>query len=397
MSFIRRLACFFYGIALSAFALTGDPTKVFILVGQSNMQGHAHERTLGSMKGDPNTAWMLTQIRDRDGNRLEQNQVWVSSLSSEGLKEGALGLGFGASEEKLGPELAFGLSLHQSLGEPIVLIKAAWGGKSLHTDFRPPSAGVYQLSQAQLDQMRQQGKDVEQEQALRAGQCGHYYREMMEHVQSTMKRLADNPPTQHHGRSYRISGLVWFQGWNDMVDGAVYPERGKKGGYDAYTNLLGQWIQDVRRDLGFPDLPIVIGVMGVGGPVSHYRQDQLRYAGIHQSFRDAMAAVAQQPAMQGSVAAVLTEQCWDIELSQLRYRETQWRQQVREMAKKPTNQGTKPEIIEEALRQKMFTEAEWHQLKSGISNAEYHYLGSATIMSRIGMAFAKAMEGMLSK
>ena len=182
-----------------------------------------------------------------------------------------------------------------------------------------------------------------------------------------------------------------------MVDGAVYPERGKKGGYDAYTNLLGQWIQDVRRDLGFPDLPIVIGVMGVGGPVSQYRQDQLRYAGIHQSFRDAMAAVAQQPAMQGSVAAVLTEQCWDIELSQLRYRETQWRQQVREMAKKPTNQGTKPEIIEEALRQKMFTEAEWHQLKSGISNAEYHYLGSATIMSRIGMAFAKAMEGMLSK
>ena len=27
------------------------------------------------------------------------------------------------------------------LGEPILIIKAAWGGKSLHTDFRPPSAG----------------------------------------------------------------------------------------------------------------------------------------------------------------------------------------------------------------------------------------------------------------
>ena len=30
---------------------------------------------------------------------------------------------------------------HKLLGEPILLIKDAWGGKRLMVDFRPPSAG----------------------------------------------------------------------------------------------------------------------------------------------------------------------------------------------------------------------------------------------------------------
>ena len=31
----------------------------------------------------------------------------------------------------------------------MLIIKTAWGGKSLHTDFRPPSAGPYQLNDYQ--------------------------------------------------------------------------------------------------------------------------------------------------------------------------------------------------------------------------------------------------------
>jgi alpha-galactosidase len=36
-----------------------------------------------------------------------------------------------------------------ALAEPVLIIKAAWGGKSLHTDFRPPSAGPYVLNEFQ--------------------------------------------------------------------------------------------------------------------------------------------------------------------------------------------------------------------------------------------------------
>ena len=35
----------------------------------------------------------------------------------------------------------FARKLHKDLGVPVGVIKTAWGGKSLHTNFRPPSAG----------------------------------------------------------------------------------------------------------------------------------------------------------------------------------------------------------------------------------------------------------------
>ena len=44
---------------------------------------------------------------------------------------------------------------------PILIIKTAWGGKSLNTDFRPPSAGPYEFSEAQLESLKKQGKDIE--------------------------------------------------------------------------------------------------------------------------------------------------------------------------------------------------------------------------------------------
>ena len=31
--------------------------------------------------------------------------------------------------------------MEKRLGEPVLIIKTAWGGRSLHTDFRPPIAG----------------------------------------------------------------------------------------------------------------------------------------------------------------------------------------------------------------------------------------------------------------
>ena len=37
--------------------------------------------------------------------------------------------------------------------------------------------------------------------------------------------------------------------------------------YDAYSDVMAHFIRDVRKDLQAPELPFVIGVLGVGGPV----------------------------------------------------------------------------------------------------------------------------------
>ena len=69
---------------------------------------------------------------------------------------------------------------------------------------------------------------------------------------------------------YEVAGLVWFQGWNDLVDTQTYPESNKPGGFDAYTETLAHFIRDVRKEFSAPKMPFVIGVMGVGGPVESY-------------------------------------------------------------------------------------------------------------------------------
>ena len=72
-------------------------------------------------------------------------RVFIAKTGPE--RRGKLTVGYGGSPEKIGPEYGFGLSLEQKLNAPILLIKTAWGGKSLHYDFRPPSAGPYELTE----------------------------------------------------------------------------------------------------------------------------------------------------------------------------------------------------------------------------------------------------------
>ena len=46
---------------------TAKPLKVFILAGQSNMEGHAKVETFDYIGDDPATAPLLQQIRGADG------------------------------------------------------------------------------------------------------------------------------------------------------------------------------------------------------------------------------------------------------------------------------------------------------------------------------------------
>jgi hypothetical protein len=129
------------------------PLKVFILAGQSNMQGHAKVSTFDSLAGDPKTAPLLKEMLDKDGKPKVCEKVWITSVGCLGdaysdLKEqkGKLTAGFGAGgENNIGPEFTFGLTMEKRLNEPVLIIKTSWGGRSLHTDFRPPSAGPFVL------------------------------------------------------------------------------------------------------------------------------------------------------------------------------------------------------------------------------------------------------------
>lgn len=382
------------GLALGLAPLSAEPLKVVLLVGQSNMQGHAHVRTLEHLGMDPTTTPLLRRIQDAEGKARVSENVWISSLSGGGVKQGRLTTGYGASEEKIGPELSLGLTLQEHWDGPILLIKTAWGGKSLNTDFRSPSAGPFVFNDAQLENFKKQGKDLEAIKADKAKATGHYYRLMLQHVRTTLANLSQIVPGYDAAQGYALKGLVWFQGWNDMVDRGIYPQRDQPGGYDAYSDTLAHFIRDVRRDLETPALPFIIGVMGAGGPVELYGPAQKRYAGIHQNFRDAMAAPAKLPEFKDQVRAVLTEVYWDQELVQARTKEAQLRQEIRQQISQGKLDKADERATLAAWRQERLSERERKVMEVGVSNQEYHYLGSAKILAQIGVAFAEAVMEM---
>ncbi|MFH5806537.1 sialate O-acetylesterase [Alienimonas sp. DA493] len=381
----------------------GEPLKVFILAGQSNMQGHAAVETLDGMALHPDAAPLLEKLRGPDGEPVVLEDVRISSVGANRdetiVRTDPLTVGFGAEGRgpKIGPEFSFGVVMHELLGEPILLVKTAWGGKSLHTDFRPPSAGSRPLTEGELKRAEQRGEDPAALQAELNDRSGAYYRKIMAHVKAALADVDELHPAYDPADGYELAGFVWFQGWNDMVAGDQYPNRGEPGGYDEYSRLLAAFIRDVRKDLGAPELPFVIGVLGVGGPVADYRPDQQRYADVHQNFRDAMAAPAALPEFEDNVAVVRTEEYWDGEVADLVHRRNRLNGERNRIAKAERAgdlTAEQADAAREALPDALTAEEE-ARLEASVSNAEYHYLGSATILARIGEAFAQANAALL--
>jgi hypothetical protein len=200
-------------------------------------------------------------------------------------------------------------------------------------------------------------------------------------------------PAYDPASGYELAGFVWFQGWNDMVDSGVYPDRGQPGGYDLYSKLLAQFIRDVRGELKSPQLPFVIGVMGVGGPVDPAAGPRSA-PGKH--FREAMAAPAKLPEFKGTVANVLTETYWDPLQDAAVNKRGAVRAQIDKMKKGGrTFARGEEQTLADKLVAEACTPAELEALK-GVSNQGYHYLGSAKILGGIGKGFAEAMVGLLN-
>ena len=385
------------------------PLKVYILAGQSNMVGAAHVRTLTHIGDDPATKPILEEMRDADGAHRFVKDTWISNFQGQEVGDpsgegfGQLIAGYGARRdatkvgEKIGPELTFGIYMQKALKEPILIIKTAWGGKSIYQDFRPPSAGPYKLNASEVEGLKRGGRDVDAEQAKRTKASGVYYRLMLGHIEHVLRDIKRVYPDYDAERGYEIAGFVWFQGWNDLVNRGVYPRRGEPGGYDEYSKVLATFIRDIRRDLKTPKMPFIIGVMGTNGPIDNLEK---RYRGIHQNFRTAMAAPAALPEFQGNVLAVQTYPHWDLQIDALIKKRNSYNGKKRAIQ----NRVKKKELAEEEARKELAkiaddapTEEEQATLKRGASDAAYHYLGSAKTMALIGKAFADGLLELQSK
>ncbi|MCE9548527.1 MAG: sialate O-acetylesterase, partial [Planctomycetia bacterium] len=188
--------------ALNAARAAQKPLKVFILAGQSNMDGQADVSTIDFLGEDKQYGHLLKKFKPDGKTLVTRDDVWVAHRGVYGK----LGPGYGGrkSDDKLGhnigPEYAFGYFMGEALDEQVLLIKFAVGGQSLYMNFRPPSAGQIQ------------GKGIKPE------DVGGTYRAMIRYVHDTLDHLKERFPAYDEKAGYDIAGFVWFQGYNDQFD-----------------------------------------------------------------------------------------------------------------------------------------------------------------------------------
>lgn len=328
---IGLLASLWHTNALAADA--PRPVKVFILAGQSNMAGKAKVSLLEYQIKQPATAPLFQHLQ-KDGKWVERDDVWIKFLD----RHGKLTVGFG-SPNCIGPELEFGNVVGDHYSEPVLLIKTAWGGRSLYRDFRSPSAGLppAPVLEKMLTAMKAKKPTATMDDVK--APFGASYRAMLEEVNSTLANLKTLFP-QYDGRGWEIAGFVWFQGWNDMISAEYTAE---------YTANMVHFIRDIRKDLKVPNLPFVIAQMGVDGANAN--------ASVRK-FKEAEAAVMDTPEFKGNVALVKTDVFWDADADAV-FRKG-WRQNLQQ----------------------------WNTVGS---DYPYHYLGSVKTYSAIGKALGQAM------
>ena len=251
------------------------PIKVFILAGQSNMEGQAvvdlvgqdyndGKGTLATLLKDPAKRPLLQHLSNGDGKWVVRDDVWCRYQREQGpLLAGRLGMGFSVygDPHHFGPELEFGHVIGDHWENPVLLIKTAWGGKSLYQDFRPPSSG---------------------------GTIGPYYTKMITEVREALTNLKTDFP-EYDGRAYELAGFVWYHGWNDGVD--------PKNAIPEYEQNLVNLIYDVRKEFQSPKLPVVVGE--ITGPWVTAPDEW-------ETLRKAQAAAAARPEFKGNVLFVPT-------------------------------------------------------------------------------------------
>ena len=335
------------GLGLSAlsqaWAAQGKgPLKVFILAGQSNMDGQADVRTIDFLGEDKNYGSLLKTFKPDGKNFVTRDDVWVAARGYHNLQTG---LGGGGNYEKpgncIGPEYGFGYYMGEALDKQVLLIKYAPGGQSLYQNFRPPSAGVPA--------------------GMKPEDAGNHYRGLIQCVHETLAGLKKNFPKYDEKSGYDIRGFVWFQGFNDMISGgAPVAEYGR--------NLICL-IKDLRAEFKAPDMKVVVGVIGVNGTHNE--------VGKMGDIRNNMRSMNAVPEFKGNVRAIESAPLLDAKIVEL-------------------TAGWLPGYPRD-FKKNPLTPEEKAMIERATSNKGFHYSGEGRFFILLGKAFADTMLELLGE
>jgi autotransporter-associated beta strand protein/T5SS/PEP-CTERM-associated repeat protein len=332
--------CLWAGLA--AATVGAKPLKVFIMAGQSNMDGQAEKRTIDFIgeDTDPARAALLGVFKPDGTNLVTRSDVWVANPGVYDILQPGFGgrNNYNVLGTKIGPEYAFGYYMGEAFDEQVLLIKYGPGGQSLYQNFRPPSAGVPA--------------------GMTADQVGDQYRVLIGIVHDTLNNLKTHFPAYNAAAGYEIAGFVWFQGYNDQFNAA---------GAQEYGANLVCLINDLRAEFAAPNMKVVVGVMGVNGVKNEI--------GNQKVVRDGHRFINTVAALQGNAKAI--ESAPLLHPAIVAIKTAGWLNMDRDLTTNP------------------ITAAEQAMLDRATSNQGYHYYGEGRFFILLGKAFAETMLYMI--
>ena len=284
------------------------PVKVFIMMGQSNMFG------MGAIKPEDKNGTLeyVTKKDKKFPYLLDDAGAW-SVRNDVRYVQVMTGKGAGAMQtlhnewltvtgKTIGPEIAFGHIMGQTIEEPVLLLKACIGNRSLGWDLLPPGSERYEAEVAD-----KQGNKVTKVFAgykdspdswvkgTEPQPIGWYAGKQYDDDTALAKKVLGELDKYYPGASkYEVAGFVWWQGHKDQ--NPVHASR--------YEQNLVNLIKSLRYDFNAPNAPFVLATIGFDG--WKLKEPGLTIANAQLAMNDAK----KHPEFAGNVKCVESRDFW---------------------------------------------------------------------------------------
>ncbi len=273
------------------------PFKITYLTGQADGLGWiARVDIPGTLATVVKQDGKFPYLVDRQGGWKQRDDVWYKGVVTAGANKW-LSVGCGAGANSIGPELGFGHVIGDEHDQPVLLLKASQGNRSLGWDFLPP--GSKSFEQDGFIYAGYQDSPDRWQKGSQPEPINWYAGKQYDDCFSAAHEVLDNFDQEFphwKGRGYEIAGFVWWQGHKDQGS-AVHAER--------YEQNLVHLIKTLRKEFDAPRAPFAIATIGFGG---------WEMSGNALTVADAQLAVSgangKYPEFKGNVATVEIRDFW---------------------------------------------------------------------------------------
>lgn len=182
--------------------------------------------------------------------------------------------GVDACGPTFGPELGFGFVMGTFHDEPVIVLKADIGNRSLGWDILPPGSQSYEFEGKKYPGY---GETVDAEGNIKKPGPGDWYAgKQYDDYTTAIRAVLDNfgeRYPQFKDQGYEVAGFVWWQGNKDMGSAAHIARY-----EENLVNLIKAW----RKEFNAPEARFVIatgcGTQGTEGPGLQIAEAQLAVA-----------------------------------------------------------------------------------------------------------------------